>query len=135
MRVPSEKAFILHFLTSGTEAAPSWSFSLTKRSTADIHWGGESCGRDPTSDQKSSAEWQRQRKQPRKIFRPSADLEHLEQDFLEFSSSILRTLVLLHENPLAFSTLSLDLQTSLRFLEKWNGPDISDSVLDITSAL
>ena len=28
-----------------------------------------------------------------------------------------------------------DLSVSLRFLEKWNGPDISDSVLDITSAL
>ena len=65
---------------------------------------------------------------------PSADLEHLEQDCFKYSSSILRTLVLLHENPLAFSTLSLDLQTSLRFLEKWNGPDISDNVLDITSA-
>ena len=41
MRVPSEKAFILHFLTSGTEAALSWSFSLTKRTTADIHLGVE----------------------------------------------------------------------------------------------
>lgn len=38
LRVPSEKAFILHFLTSDTEAALSWSCG-SKRTTTGIHLG------------------------------------------------------------------------------------------------
>lgn len=55
-----------------------WSFPLTKRTTVGIH-PGRGVIKDPTSDQKSSADWQRQDNWSEKIFwhLPIGSLEFL----------------------------------------------------------